>query len=170
MQYGQIVLGLFILLVLYYIGMIVMDLMKANASKAAELDNQTEEDIDISDEADTFQPIQVSRDEPKKQQEQSADSQPDNQPEDKDDEHKPESDGADSPDEAEDEKDERNEEEAESGEEAPETNDGPRPAGYREAIMTDGFEIEKFLEIINKIAEDNTTEVGALIFSCESMK
>lgn len=67
MQYGQIVFLLFVALLFYYAALIVMDILRAKAAQAAEQDNHTEEDIDISDEAQTFKPVKVSRDEPVKQ-------------------------------------------------------------------------------------------------------
>ena len=70
MQYGQIVFLLFIVLLLYYAVLIVLDIQKTKAAQAAEQDGQTEEEIDISDEAQTFKPVKISRDEPvKKRQE-----------------------------------------------------------------------------------------------------
>ena len=69
MQYGQIVFLLFIALLFYYAALIVLDIMKAKAAQAAELESQSEEDIDISDEAKTFKPFRISRDEPKKDNE-----------------------------------------------------------------------------------------------------
>lgn len=69
MQYGQIVFLLFIVLLLYYAVLIVLDIQKTKAAQAAEQDGRTEEDIDISDEAQTFKPVKISRDEPAKKQE-----------------------------------------------------------------------------------------------------
>ena len=57
MQYGQIVFLLFIVLLLYYAVLIVLDIQKTKAAQAAEQDGQTEEEIDISDEAQTFKPV-----------------------------------------------------------------------------------------------------------------
>ena len=68
MQYGQIVFILFIAFLLYYAVLIVMDIQKAKAAQLAEQDNHTEEEIDISDEAQTFKPIKISRNEPGKTQ------------------------------------------------------------------------------------------------------
>lgn len=67
-MYGQIISFLFVLLILYYVVMILLDIQKSKAAKAAELEKNPEEEIDISDEANTFQPIVISRDEPKKSQ------------------------------------------------------------------------------------------------------
>ena len=63
MQYGQIVFILFILMLCYYTALIVMDIRKEKAARAAEHNLHAEEDIDITDEAQNFQPVQVSRDE-----------------------------------------------------------------------------------------------------------
>ena len=68
MQYGQIVFLLFIAFLFYYAVLIVLDIQKAKMAQAAEQENHTEEDIDISDEAQSFKPIKVGRDEPTKQQ------------------------------------------------------------------------------------------------------
>ena len=67
MQYGQIVFILFILMMCYYAALIVMDIRKEKAARAAEHDLHSEEDIDITDEAQSFQPVQVSRDETPKE-------------------------------------------------------------------------------------------------------
>lgn len=66
MQYGQIVSILLVCLVLYYAAMIVLDIYKARMAKAAEQEGHSEEEIDISDEAGSFKPVLVSRDEPGK--------------------------------------------------------------------------------------------------------
>lgn len=68
MQYGQIIFLLFIAFLLYYAGMIVMDIQRAKALQAANQENQPEEDIDISEEAQSFQPIRITRDEPKNEE------------------------------------------------------------------------------------------------------
>lgn len=65
MKFGDIFPLLLVLLILYYAAMIAMDLYKAKLEKEAEKEKNTEEDIDISDEAASFQPIQIRRDEPK---------------------------------------------------------------------------------------------------------
>ena len=77
MQYGQIVFLLFIVLLLYYAVLIVLDIQKTKAAQAAEQDGQTEEEIDISDEAQTFKPIKISRNEPGKTQEPSENNEED---------------------------------------------------------------------------------------------
>lgn len=77
MQYGQIVFLLFIAFLLYYAVLIVMDIQKAKAAQLAEQDNHAEEEIDISDEAQTFKPIKISRNEPGKTQEPSENNEED---------------------------------------------------------------------------------------------
>ena len=62
MQYGQIVFLLFVAMVFYYAAMIFMDFQRAKAAQNAEQDSHKEEDIDISEEAQSFRPIRVNRD------------------------------------------------------------------------------------------------------------
>jgi hypothetical protein len=68
MQYGQIVFILFVVMACYYAFLIIMDIRKAQAAQNAEQENHTEEEIDISDEARSFRPTRVSRDEEKKEE------------------------------------------------------------------------------------------------------
>lgn len=68
MQYGQIVFLLFIVFLFYYAVLIVLDIQKTKMAQAAEQENHSEEEIDISDEAQSFKPIKIERDEPSKQQ------------------------------------------------------------------------------------------------------
>lgn len=68
MQYGQIVFLLFIAFLFYYAVLIVLDIQKAKMAQAAEQENHSEEEIDISDEARSFKPVRIERDEPSKQQ------------------------------------------------------------------------------------------------------
>lgn len=72
MQYGQIVFLLFVALLFYYAALIVMDIQRVKAAQAAEQDNHSEEEIDISDEAQTFKPFKVSRNESKNKNEESG--------------------------------------------------------------------------------------------------
>lgn len=69
MQYGQIVFLLFVAMVFYYAAMIFMDFQRAKAAQNAEQDSHKEEDIDISEEAQSFRPIRVNRDEPESKEE-----------------------------------------------------------------------------------------------------
>lgn len=66
MQYGQIVSILAVCFLLYYAFMVVSDIMKAKAAQTAGQEDKGEDDIDISDEAGTFRPVMVSRDEPQR--------------------------------------------------------------------------------------------------------
>lgn len=68
MQYGQIVFILFVAMACYYAFLIFTDIRKAQAARNAEKENHTEEGIDISDEARSFRPTRVSRDEEKKEE------------------------------------------------------------------------------------------------------
>lgn len=68
MQYGQIVFLLFIAFLFYYAVLIVLDIQKAKMAQAAEQENHSEEEIDISDEARSFKPVRIEREEPLKQQ------------------------------------------------------------------------------------------------------
>ena len=68
MQYGQIVFILFVAMACYYAFLIFTDIRKAQAARNAEKENHTEEEIDISDEARSFRPTRVSRDEEKKEE------------------------------------------------------------------------------------------------------
>lgn len=71
MQYGQIVFLLFVAMVFYYAAMIFMDFQRAKAAQNAEQDSHKEEDIDISEEARSFRPIRINRDEPESKEESS---------------------------------------------------------------------------------------------------
>lgn len=141
MQYGQIVFLLFIALLFYYAALIVLDILKAKAAQAVELESQSEEDIDISDEAKTFKPFRISRDEPKQKE---------NEPE--------EQENSDS-----ETKSER--EQPESNSEQP----FHRP-GFREAIMTDGILVEDLVVEVNKMVENGICDLGSLIADCENAK
>ena len=65
MQYGQIVFILFVAMACYYAFLIFTDIRKTQAAQNAEQESHTEEEIDISDEAKSFHPTKVSRDEEK---------------------------------------------------------------------------------------------------------
>lgn len=70
MQYGQIVFLIFVAMVFYYAAiMIFMDFQRAKAAQNAEQDSHKEEDIDISEEARSFRPIRINRDEPESKDE-----------------------------------------------------------------------------------------------------
>lgn len=141
MQYGQIVFLLFIALLFYYAALIVLDILKAKAAQAVELESQSEEDIDISDEAKTFKPFRISRDEPK-QKEKEPEEQENSDSETKSDREQPES-----------------------------NSEQPfhRP-GFREAIMTDGILVEDLVVEVNKMVENGICDLGSLIADCENAK
>lgn len=141
MQYGQIVFLLFIALLFYYAALIVLDILKAKAAQAIELESQSEEDIDISDEAKTFKPFRISRDEPK-QKENEPEEQENSDSETKSDREQPES-----------------------------NSEQPfhRP-GFREAIMTDGILVEDLVVEVNKMVENGICDLGSLIADCENAK
>ena len=69
MTYGQVILILFVVLIGYYGFLIFMDIQYLKAAEAAAQENQSEEEIDITDEARSFQPQQVIRDDKKKEEE-----------------------------------------------------------------------------------------------------
>ena len=71
MTYGQVILILFVVLIGYYGFLIFMDIQHLKAAEAAAQENQAEEEIDITDEARSFQPQQVIRDDKKKEEERS---------------------------------------------------------------------------------------------------
>ena len=140
MQYGQIVFLLFIALLLYYVALIVLDIQRAKAMQVAELDKQSEEDIDISDEALTFKPVKVSRDEPDKRQEAATINETE------------EANGGDM-----------------DGENNQVEQTYHRP-GFQEAIMTDGILVEDIIHEIDKLAETGTSDLGTVIFTCENAR
>lgn len=150
MQYGQIVFLLFIVLLFYYAALIVLDILKAKAVQAAELESQSEEDIDISDEAKTFKPFRISRDEPKQKENETegqmnSDS---NETENKKDNVQP------------------------NQEEQPESNSEKafkRP-GHRDPIMTDGILVEDLINEINKLTETTACDLGLVIIDCENAR
>lgn len=68
MTYGQVILILFVVLIGYYGFLIFMDIQHLKATEAAAQENQSVEEIDITDEARSFQPHQVSRNDKKKEE------------------------------------------------------------------------------------------------------
>ena len=62
MTYGQIITLLFILLILYYAGLVTMDIMAAKRMKASEEAKNEEAEIDISGLAGGFEPVEINRD------------------------------------------------------------------------------------------------------------
>lgn len=153
MEYGQVVTLLFVALLGYYAFLIVTDLQKAKAAQMAEQENHMEEDIDISDEAQSFQPKKVGREEEKKEE----------QPKDQ-----KESAAADSP-----------QNPVSTSDPVPAANRQEKTAepekpfhrpGYREAIMTDGILVEELFKQIEKLAETGYSDLGNVIYQCETAR
>ena len=136
MQYGQIVFLLFVAMVFYYAAMILMDFQRAKAAQNAEQDSQKEEDIDISEEARSFRPIRINRDEPESKEESSEQNNTEN----------PES---------------NNESNNSDGTEKSASKSESSRHVYREAIMTDGILVENIIQEINRLAETGTSDLGA---------
>lgn len=63
-MYFKTVMVLAIILLLYYVVMIALDIQKQKAQEAASDKKDSETDIDISEEASSFQPTYISRENP----------------------------------------------------------------------------------------------------------
>lgn len=188
MTYGQVIMLLFLGLVLYYAFLIFTDIQKARAAEAAEQENHMEEDIDISEEARSFQPKKVNREEPKKEEENKESSDNGMQQENSNNEGKEE------PDEPEGESEEpasennQDTETTESDEEQDDTESDTSDKDktettskefseeqssrtpYREAIMTDGILADDIFKVIDRLAETGECDLGTIIYSCENMR
>lgn len=126
--------------------MIFLDIQKEKAAKAAEQEKNHEEEIDISDEASTFKPVMITRDEPKKEQTGSTSSDSDSTSENQD---SPES----------------------QNDEVKKENSNPdsfKREGYREAYMTDGIPVEQIIQQVDEYAETGKGPLGEIIFECRS--
>lgn len=145
MEYGQIVLLLFIALVFYYGVLIVMDIRKAKAALLAEQENGAEEEFDISDEAQQFQPIEVSRNENNAKLPIGEDLPMT--------EVLPAAETV-----------------SEVGDAADGTTKEVLHPNYREVIVTDGILVENLMEEVNKLAETGSSDLGAIIYSCEQAR
>lgn len=188
-------------MLIYYAVMIAMDLQRLKAAKAAEAEKDNEEEIDISDEVQNFQPAQISREHPdgeptkdkgkeekedknEEVKEKKTENDNDNVNSDVQGQDKPtEKKTVDSPHETTEKKteersDENNEEQPdtsqkERSDEKPEEHPDEKPfrrAGYREAIMTDGIPVERLIEEVNKQMETGSSDLGAVVLSCEQAK
>lgn len=120
-----------------------MDFQRVKAAQNAEQDNHKEEDIDISEEARSFRPIRINRDEPESKEE------------------NPQQDNAENP-------EPENERTDSDGSEKSASKSESSKHVYREAIMTDGILVENIIQEINRLAETGTSDLGAVIFSCEN--
>ena len=145
MEYGQIVLLLFIALVFYYGVLIVMDIRKAKAALLAEQENGAEEEFDISDEAQQFQPIEVSRNENNAKHPIGEDLPMT--------EVLPAAETV-----------------SEVGDAADGTTKEVLHPNYREVIVTDGILVENLMEEVNKLAETGSSDLGAIIYRCEQAR
>lgn len=186
------------LLILYYVVMILLDIQKAKAAKAAEMEKNPEEEIDISDEANTFQPIVISRDEPKKSkaagqetEEKTGESagqsksedchQPDTNESDRDKKESPVDKPAQnngthvtppaSP--AIPETEKRKPESEDTGKkdmtEDDKRQDVPfRREGYREPLMTGGLTVDELLLEVDELAETGSGPLAEIIHECRS--
>ena len=193
-MYGQIISFLFVLLIIYYAVMIFLDIQKAKAEKAAELDKNSEEDIDISDEASTFQPVLITRDEPKKDEPGESTDVSSSEPEthqEVEGNHSEESNPEEEPKHGE--KQEPRKvyihnpdampkpqttpspstepvEPLESGhDDKPKESQKPfRGPQYREATMTGGYDIEAILDHVNQVAESGVGPLGSVIYKARN--
>ncbi len=203
-MYGQIISFLFVILIMYYVVMIILDLQKAKAAKAAELEKNPEEEIDISDEAKTFKPVLISREDPNKatassknngESKQTSESKEDNQGEQqqnkeskkKNDESNNDNSEAltvgdkstlaetykdsDKP-EAEDNEIKQDFASSSTADKEPikptDTEKPFRRAGYREAAMTGGLDVDTLLLEVDHFAETGKGPLGQVILECQS--
>lgn len=120
-----------------------MDFQRVKAAQNAEQDSHKEEDIDISEEAQSFRPIRINRDEPESK------------------EGNPQQDNAENP-------EPENENSDSDGKEKSASKSESSRHVYREVIMTDGILVENIIQEINRLAETGTSDLGAVIFSCEN--
>ena len=174
-MYGQIISFLFLILILYYAVMIFLDIQKAKAAKAAEQDKDNEEEIDISDEASTFKPVMITRDETPKNQPATTENNIEDKPDNKKKSSDVEDTQTDTP-----ETDIPNVATSVEDTPATTTNDSSeedtphhtekhikRP-GYREPIMTGYISADELIEEANKLAETGRWDLGNLIVSCDN--
>lgn len=194
MTYGQVIMILFVGLVLYYAFLIFTDIQKARAAEAAEQENHMEEDIDISEEARSFQPKKVNREEPKKEEENKEVVENKESSDNGMQQENSNNEGKEEPDEPEGESErpasENNQdtETAESDEEQDDTESDTSDKDkmettskkfseeqssrttYREAIMTDGILADDIFKVIDRLAETGECDLGTIIYSCENMR
>lgn len=192
-MYGQIISFLFIILIIYYVVMIFLDLRKAKAAKAAELEKNSEEEIDISDEANTFKPVLITRDDPNKTPIQETTENPEDSSEDK--KKVPEKTEANeiaaadkepeasvdsttqnnttqppqNPISEDKESTEKPEHSKENEAQQPLSPDKPfRREGYREAAMTGFLVADDILDYVDRFTETGTGPLAQVILQCHS--
>lgn len=199
-MYGQIISFLFVILIMYYVVMILLDLQKARAAKAAELEKNPEEEIDISDEAKTFKPVLITREDPNKANSSAESKEDSNESEDsnndetagqqnkesekKDDESKNNDNSeaptiGDKPTDKTSDKPETKDKEVKpdlsssftADKEPVKQTDTEKPfrrAGYREAAMTGGLDVDTLLLEVDHFAETGKGPLGQVILECQS--
>lgn len=197
MTYGQVILILFVVLIGYYGFLIFMDIQHLKAAEAAAQENQSEEEIDITDEARSFQPQQVTRDDKKKEEEKKLEEAGNENASSKSGEDVPVSEETSStenpssetasqtqtaePDNA----DATSTSDATDEDEIEDTSNAdaeavPSEAGtsaesnlsptYREPILTDGILVDDIFKAIDQLAETGECDLGTIIYHCESMR
>ena len=197
MTYGQVILILFVVLIGYYGFLIFMDIQHLKAAEAAAQENQSEEEIDITDEACSFQPQQVTRDDKKKEEEKKLEEAWNENASSKSGEDVPVSEETSStenpssetasqtqtaePDNA----DATSTSDATDEDEIEDTSNAdaeavPSEAGtsaesnlsptYREPILTDGILVDDIFKAIDRLAETGECDLGTIIYHCESMR
>ena len=138
-MYFKIISFLIVVMVVYYLVMIFLDIHAQKAKEAADTEKESEVDIDISDEASSFKPTLISREEKNPVETPSAEY-------------------SDNP------EDDFNEiEETDNPEDTSEEEIPFRRPGYREAVMTDGISVEELLEEIDRMAENSSSDLGQII-------
>lgn len=204
-MYGQIISFLFVILIMYYVVMILLDLQKAKAAKAAELEKNPEEEIDISDEAKTFKPVLITREDPnkntasaesKEDANESVDSNKKDESADQTNQECEKKDGAservdslksqtandkkptsatdkptDQPISKENEVKQDLEASSSNDKESIKPTDTEKPyrrAGYREAAMTGGLDVDTLLLEVDHFAETGKGPLGQVILECQS--
>lgn len=197
MTYGQVILILFVVLIGYYGFLIFMDIQHLKAAEAAAQENQSEEEIDITDEACSFQPQQVTWDDKKKEEEKKLEEAGNENASSKSGEDVPVSEETSStenpssetasqtqtaePDNA----DATSTSDATDEDEIEDTSNAdaeavPSEAGtsaesnlsptYREPILTDGILVDDIFKAIDRLAETGECDLGTIIYHCESMR
>ena len=116
-----------------------MIFMDFQRAKAA----QNAEQDSHKEEARSFKPIRINRDGPESKEENQEENNIENP-------------GA-----------ENENSDSDSTEKSASKSESPRHV-YREAIMTDGILVENIIQEINRLAETGTSDLGAVIFSCEN--
>ena len=197
MTYGQVILILFVVLIGYYGFLIFMDIQHLKAAEAAAQENQSEEEIDITDEARSFQPQQETRDDKKKEEEKKLEEAGNENASSKSGEDVPVSEETSStenpssetasqtqtaePDNADatstsDATDEDEIEDATHADTETVPSEAETSAGsnfsptYREPILTDGILVDDIFKAIDQLAETGECDLGTIIYHCESMR